>query len=128
MHQVTGTSSVAVLKGEIHNVLALMRANARYSAVWRFTRESPDNKENPLVAGLKSLHESLVNVRDVADADTVDWLKPFLDIIVTPETSGAITGGPGGTSTSLMLAPVLCSSWLNSGRTRSAMAWLCSSR
>jgi hypothetical protein len=103
MHQVTGTSSVAVLKGEIHNVLALMRANARYSAVWRFTRESPDNKENPLVAGLKSLHESLVNVRDVADADTVDWLKPFLDIIVTPETSGAITGGALGSISKFLL-------------------------
>jgi len=103
MHQVTGSSSVAVLKGEIHNVLALMRANARYSAVWRFTRESPDNKENPLVAGLKSLHESLVNVRDVSDADTVDWLKPFLDIIVTPETSGPITGGALGSLSKFLL-------------------------
>jgi brefeldin A-resistance guanine nucleotide exchange factor 1 len=103
MHQVTGSSSVAVLKGEIHNVLALMRANARYSAVWRFTRESPDNKENPLVAGLKSLHESLVNVRDLSDADTVDWLKPFLDIIVTPETSGPITGGALGSISKFLL-------------------------
>lgn len=103
MHQVTGSSSVAVLKGEIHNVLALMRANARYSAVWRFTRESPDNKENPLVAGLKSLHESLVNVRDLSDLDTVDWLKPFLDIIVTPETSGPITGGALGSISKFLL-------------------------
>ena len=103
MHQVTGSSSVAVLKGEIHNVLALMRANARYSAVWRFTRESPDNKENPLVAGLKSLHESLVNARDLSDADTVDWLKPFLDIIVTPETSGHITGGALGSISMFLL-------------------------
>ena len=103
MHQVTGASSVAVLKGEIHNVLALMRANARYSAVWRFTRESPDNKENPLVAGLKSLHETLVNVRDIADVDTVDWLKPFLDIIVTPETSGPITAGALGSISKFLL-------------------------
>ncbi len=103
MHHVTGSSSVAVLKGEIHNVLALMRANARYSAVWRFTRESPDNKENPLVAGLKSLHESLVNVRDLSDADTVTWLKPFLDIIVTPETSGPITGGALGSISKFLL-------------------------
>jgi len=86
-------SSVRIVKGEIHNVLSLMRLNRRYNSSSRFHREIPATAESPLVRGLKHLHETLASFSDIQDMDTLAWLRPFLDVIESPETSGPITGG-----------------------------------
>ena len=86
-------NSVRIVKGEIHNVLSLMRLNRRYNTGARFHREIPSSAESPLVRGLKALHEDLGPYSDLQDMDTMAWLRPFLDVVESAETSGPITGG-----------------------------------
>ncbi|KAJ1472425.1 hypothetical protein T484DRAFT_1840456 [Baffinella frigidus] len=86
-------NSVRIVKGEIHNVLSLMRLNRRYSSASRFHREIPATAESPLVRELKALHDSFASYSDLQDMDTLVWLRPFLDVIESSETSGPITGG-----------------------------------
>jgi len=86
-------NSVRIVKGEIHNVLSLMRLNRRYNHGARFHREVPAAAESPLVRGLKALHEELGPYTNLQDMDTMAWLRPFLDVIESAETSGPITGG-----------------------------------
>ena len=86
-------NSVRIVKGEIHNVLSLMRLNRRYNTGARFHREIPSSAESPLVRGLKALHEDLGPYADLQDMDTIEWLRPFLDVVESAETSGPITGG-----------------------------------
>jgi brefeldin A-resistance guanine nucleotide exchange factor 1 len=85
-------NGVRIVKGEIHNVLSIMRLNRRYNSSTRFLREIPATAESPLVRGLKVLHESLASYTDLKDFDTMLWLRPFLDVIESAETSGPITG------------------------------------
>jgi hypothetical protein len=85
-------NGVRIVKGEIHNVLSIMRLNRRYNSSTRFLREIPATAESPLVRGLKALHESLAAYTDLKDFDTMVWLRPFLDVIESAETSGPITG------------------------------------
>lgn len=70
-----------------------MRLNRRYNSSTRFVREIPAASESPLVRGLKALHESLASFSDVLDFDTMIWLRPFLAVVESAETSGPITGG-----------------------------------
>jgi brefeldin A-resistance guanine nucleotide exchange factor 1 len=86
-------NSVRIVKGEIHNVLSLMRLNRRYNTGARFHREIPSSAESPLVRGLKALHEDLGPYTDLQDMDTMAWLRPFLEVVESAETSGPITGG-----------------------------------
>ena len=86
-------NSVRIVKGEIHNVLSLMRLNRRYNTGARFHREIPSSAESPLVRELKSLHEDLGPYSDLQDMDTMAWLRPFLEVVESAETSGPITGG-----------------------------------
>ena len=85
-------NSVRIVKGEIHNVLSLMRLNKRYNTGARFHREIPPSAESPLVRGLKALHEDLGPYMDLQEMDTMAWLRPFLDVVESAETSGPITG------------------------------------
>ena len=86
-------NSVRIVKGEIHNVLSLMRLNRRYNTGARFHREIPSSAESPLVRELKTLHEDLGPYTDLQDMDTMAWLRPFLEVVESAETSGPITGG-----------------------------------
>ena len=86
-------NSVRIVKGEIHNVLSLMRLNRRYNTGARFHREIPSSAESPLVRGLKALHEELGPYTDLQDMDTLAWLRPFLEVVESAETTGPITGG-----------------------------------
>ena len=65
-------NSVRIVKGEIHNVLSLMRLNRRYNTGARFHREIPSSAESPLVRGLKALHEDLGPYSDLQDMDAIE--------------------------------------------------------
>jgi brefeldin A-resistance guanine nucleotide exchange factor 1 len=85
------SNGVRCLKGEIHRVIASLRGNARWSTTARFVREIPLHAENPLLRALKTLLIKLESSDDLLEIDTVAYLRPFLDIIVAPETSSHIT-------------------------------------
>ena len=64
-------NAVLCVKGEIHNVLTVLRLNARWASRERFTREIPLQAESPLARAFKGLHSHLEEVDDLANVDTV---------------------------------------------------------
>ena len=74
------------VRGEMHNVLALMRRWARKD---RFFREIPIQEESPILRSFKMLHEHMQNVSDLNKIDTTMYLKPFLEAIAD---GGEVTG------------------------------------
>ncbi|CAI5700643.1 unnamed protein product [Peronospora effusa] len=80
------------VKGEIHNVLSMMRVNARWASADRFTQEIPASTQSPMMRAFKQLHYELQSVTDLSDVDTVTYLLPFIMVIESERTSGFITG------------------------------------
>ncbi|KAG7388172.1 G-box binding factor [Phytophthora pseudosyringae] len=87
-----GLAAMNCVKGEIHNVLSMMRVNARWASVDRFTQEIPASTQSPMMRAFKQLHYELQSVTDLADVDTVTYLLPFVMVIESERTSGFITG------------------------------------
>lgn len=65
------SNAVLCVKGEIHNVLSVLRLNSRWASTERFTREVPLHAESPLARAFKGLHGHLEEVDDLANVDTV---------------------------------------------------------
>ncbi|TYZ68326.1 hypothetical protein PybrP1_007605 [[Pythium] brassicae (nom. inval.)] len=80
------------VKGEIHNVLSMMRVNARWASHDRFTQEIPAATQSPLLRAFKQLHYELQGATELADVDTVTYLLPFVMAVESERTSGYITG------------------------------------
>ncbi|KAL6052037.1 G-box binding factor [Balamuthia mandrillaris] len=78
-----------VVIGELQNVVARMRLNSRWaSSASRLMSYS----EGPLLQGFKALRNTLSQVEDLTEMDPLTYLKPFLGVIRSEETSGPITG------------------------------------
>ncbi|CAM9292981.1 unnamed protein product, partial [Choristocarpus tenellus] len=86
------SNAVLCVKGEIHNVLSVLRLNSRWASRERFTREIPLQAESPLARAFKGLHSYLEEVDDLANVDTVRYLLPFLAVVESPATTGPMTG------------------------------------
>lgn len=87
------SNAVNCVKGEIHNVLSIMRINERWASGDRFEFEIPSHTESPLLQSFKKLHGNLVeNCIYLSDFDTLNYLEPFLNVIVSDKTNGMITG------------------------------------
>ncbi|ETV96484.1 hypothetical protein, variant [Aphanomyces invadans] len=85
-------NGVNCVKGEIHNVLSVMRVNARWATAARFKREVPTHTQSALLRRFKDLHVSLEGVIDLSDVDTLTVLEPFVHVVESEKTSGFITG------------------------------------
>ncbi|RHY52844.1 hypothetical protein DYB38_003799 [Aphanomyces astaci] len=85
-------NGVNCVKGEIHNVLSVMRVNARWATAARFKREVPTHTQSALLRRFKDLHVSLEGVIDLSDVDTLNVLEPFVHVVESEKTSGFITG------------------------------------
>ncbi|GLD99766.1 hypothetical protein PINS_up008494 [Pythium insidiosum] len=92
-----------VVKGEIHNVLSMMRVNARWASAERFRQEIPAATQSPLMRAFKQLHLELQSVTDLSDVDTVTYLLPFVMVIESEKTSGFITGAAISSLNKLLL-------------------------
>ena len=85
-------NTAKVIKGEIHNVLNVMRADARYSSPVRFSEELPSD-EHPLLNSLKDLHEKVSRWETAEEPmDVVAYLTPFCSAVSGREISANITG------------------------------------
>eukprot|EP00941_MAST-03F_sp_MAST-3F-sp1_P003286 g3286.t1 len=89
----TGTSSgsraIKAVKGELHNVLSLMRRSEQIgSSKARFSREIPLKEENHLLRLFKEVHESLHAVQDLNSIPALKYLSPFL---ISIRESGLLT-------------------------------------
>ncbi|KAJ0402624.1 hypothetical protein ATCC90586_010863 [Pythium insidiosum] len=96
-------SKMNVVKGEIHNVLSMMRVNARWASAERFRQEIPAATQSPLMRAFKQLHYELQSVTDLSDVDTVTYLLPFVMVIESEKTSGFITGAAISSLNKLLL-------------------------
>ena len=90
MHE---TKSVLCVKAEIHNVLTSLRhgSDRRWSSKKRFEHEIPLKEEHTLLRGFKELHFYLEDFEDLREVDTVEYLKPFLQVVTSQHTNAAIT-------------------------------------
>jgi hypothetical protein len=80
-----GASGVLIVKGEIHNVLSMMRQSTRWASVARFQLEMSADHESGLVRAFRTLQDHLQPFRDLDDVDTVEYLKPFLAVVRSVE-------------------------------------------
>ena len=85
-------NTAKVIKGEIHNVLNVMRADARYASPLRFSEELPSD-EHPLLNSLRDLHEKVSRWETAEEPmDVVAYLTPFCSAVSGREISANITG------------------------------------
>jgi brefeldin A-resistance guanine nucleotide exchange factor 1 len=87
-------NAIKVIKGEIHNVLNVMRADARYASPLRFVEELPLD-EHPLLLQLKELHTSLSvweATHPTKAPQLLGYLAPFCSAVSGRDISGNITG------------------------------------
>eukprot|EP01083_Nonionella_stella_P042528 114846_1 len=99
------------VKGEIHNVLTVLRLEGRvrhkrsshsgvgptpsesggFSFFFASDGDEQEHVENVLVRDFKDLNDSLGFYRDINEIDTCLYLKPFLDVLVSDDTSPQLT-------------------------------------
>ena len=87
------TKSVLCVKAEIHNVLTSLRhgSDSRWSSKRRFEHEIPLKEEHTLLRAFKELHFYLEEFDDLRDVDTVEYLRPFLQVVTSEYTNASIT-------------------------------------
>ena len=81
------------VKAEIHNVLTSLRhgSDSRWSSKRRFEHEIPLKEEHTLLRAFKELHFYLEEFDDLRDVDTVEYLRPFLQVVTSEHTNASIT-------------------------------------
>jgi brefeldin A-resistance guanine nucleotide exchange factor 1 len=84
-----------VIKGEIHNVLNVMRTDPRYVSPLRFVEEIPTDEQHPLLLQLRELHHTLSEwelVHHESQPKAELYLTPFCDAIKGRDISATVTG------------------------------------
>ncbi|KAL3921926.1 MAG: hypothetical protein SGILL_002485 [Bacillariaceae sp.] len=85
-----------VIKGEIHNVLNVMRTDARYVSPLRFMEELPTDEQHPLLLQLRELHRTMseweLNHHDHRQPEAKLYLPPFCAAIQGRDISASVTG------------------------------------
>ena len=67
MHSFAATyNAVPCVKGEIHNVLSVMRVNSRWASSDRFQYEIPLSSQSKFFIHFKTLHTALENHMDLS--------------------------------------------------------------
>ena len=84
-------NGVTCIKGEIHNIMTLLRLNTRWVAPTRFTRELLIQDESPMVQSFRLLNEYLEGTFILRNVDCLVYLHPFHQIIISEQASGPLT-------------------------------------
>ena len=71
-------TSLKACKGEVHNMLSLMRRKRIGSSKARFHSEIPLSKESDIYRQFKMVQETLQRADDLENIDTLTYLRPFL--------------------------------------------------
>jgi len=85
-----------VIKGEIHNVLNVMRTDPRYVSPLRFIEELPTDEQHPLLVQLRELHRTMseweLTHHDHRQPEARVYLPPFCAAIQGRDISASVTG------------------------------------
>ena len=85
-------NGVTCIKGEISSIMTLMRLNTRWSGQAGAGRRSDGyHDEDPLVLAFRRLNMYLEGIYDMREVDSVVYLLPFHQVIVSDTASGPLT-------------------------------------
>ena len=74
----TQCTSLKACRGEVHNMLSLMRRKRIGSSKARFHSEIPLSEESDIYRQFKIVQETLQHASDLKNIDTLTYLRPFL--------------------------------------------------
>ncbi|XP_026080197.1 Golgi-specific brefeldin A-resistance guanine nucleotide exchange factor 1 isoform X4 [Carassius auratus] len=79
--------NIYIVQGEISVVVAAIKRNSRWS-----THTPLDEEQDPLLNSFSHLKETLNNIKDLSDVEPNVFLRPFLEVVRSEDTTGPITG------------------------------------
>ncbi|XP_064000887.1 Golgi-specific brefeldin A-resistance guanine nucleotide exchange factor 1 isoform X4 [Pogoniulus pusillus] len=79
--------NIYIVQGEINSVVGAIKRNARWS-----THTHLDEERDPLLHSFSLLKEVLNNITELSEIEPNVFLRPFLEVIRSEDTTGPITG------------------------------------
>ncbi|XP_075361140.1 Golgi-specific brefeldin A-resistance guanine nucleotide exchange factor 1 isoform X3 [Mycteria americana] len=79
--------NIYIVQGEINAVVGAIKRNARWS-----THTHLDEERDPLLHSFSLLKEVLNNITELSEIEPNIFLRPFLEVIRSEDTTGPITG------------------------------------
>ncbi|KAJ8418284.1 hypothetical protein AAFF_G00139930 [Aldrovandia affinis] len=79
--------NIYIVQGEISTVVGAIKRNSRWS-----THTPLDEEQDPLLSSFSHLKEILNNIKELPDIEPNVFLRPFLEVVRSEDTTGPITG------------------------------------
>ncbi|XP_060625194.2 Golgi-specific brefeldin A-resistance guanine nucleotide exchange factor 1 isoform X1 [Anolis sagrei] len=79
--------NIYIVQGEINTVVGAIKRSARWS-----THTHLDEERDPLLHSFSVLKEVLNNITELSAIEPIVFLRPFLEVIRSEDTTGPITG------------------------------------
>ncbi|KAI1894387.1 hypothetical protein AGOR_G00115290 [Albula goreensis] len=79
--------NIYIVQGEIGTVVGAIKRNSRWS-----THTPLDEEQDPLLNSFSHLKEILNNIKELSDVEPNVFLRPFLEVVRSEDTTGPITG------------------------------------
>ncbi|KAM4590678.1 Golgi-specific brefeldin A-resistance guanine nucleotide exchange factor 1 isoform 3-T3 [Odontesthes bonariensis] len=79
--------NIYIVQGEITTVVGAIKRNSRWN-----THTSLDEEQDPLLNSFSQLKEILNNIKELCDIEPNLFLRPFLEVVRSEDTTGPITG------------------------------------
>ncbi|XP_036402027.1 Golgi-specific brefeldin A-resistance guanine nucleotide exchange factor 1 isoform X1 [Megalops cyprinoides] len=79
--------NIYIVQGEISTVVGAIKRNSRWS-----THTPLDEEQDPLLNSFSHLKEILNNIKELSDVEPNVFLRPFLEVVRSEDTTGPITG------------------------------------
>ncbi|XP_037320806.2 Golgi-specific brefeldin A-resistance guanine nucleotide exchange factor 1 isoform X1 [Pungitius pungitius] len=79
--------NIYIVQGEIGTVVGAIKRNSRWN-----THTPLDEEQDPLLNSFGHLKEILNNIKELCDVEPNVFLRPFLEVVRSEDTTGPITG------------------------------------
>ncbi|XP_040905409.1 Golgi-specific brefeldin A-resistance guanine nucleotide exchange factor 1 isoform X2 [Toxotes jaculatrix] len=79
--------NIYIVQGEISTVVGAIKRNSRWN-----THTPLDEEQDPLLNSFGQLKEILNNIKELPDIEPNVFLRPFLEVVRSEDTTGPITG------------------------------------
>ncbi|KAI3363273.1 hypothetical protein L3Q82_011561 [Scortum barcoo] len=79
--------NIYIVQGEISTVVGAIKRNSRWN-----THTPLDEEQDPLLNSFGHLKDILNNIKELADVEPNVFLRPFLEVVRSEDTTGPITG------------------------------------
>ncbi|XP_028278426.1 Golgi-specific brefeldin A-resistance guanine nucleotide exchange factor 1 isoform X1 [Parambassis ranga] len=79
--------NIYIVQGEIATVVGAIKRNSRWN-----THTPLDEEQDPLLNSFGQLKETLNSIKELSDVEPNVFLRPFLEVVRSEDTTGPITG------------------------------------